>query len=141
VASLLDLLGHGWIEQLCLEDPMHLFVRQTLLTKGFHKSLDPTSGETNLLRSSFRGTLGRDVSSRAMPEFQQALMFEFGIDFGNGVVADHKLFGQGSDSWQLIAMLKDARFDAVAYLLHELQVERLPSRRIELEDQGSLYHC
>src|SRR5712664_371386 len=141
VASLIDLLRYGWIEQFCLEEPMHLFVRQTFLAKGFHQSLNSTSCKTNLFGPSFRAPLGRDVSSRAMPEFQQALMLQFRIDFGDSVVADHKLFGQGADSWQLIAVLKHACFDAVAYLLHELQVERLPSRGIELEDQGLLYHC
>ena len=57
------------------------------------------------------------------------------------VMADHKIFGQCSDPRQFIAVLKNPCFDTVTYLLHELQIERLPRGWIQLEDHVLLYHC
>jgi hypothetical protein len=70
-----------------------------------------------------------------MPEFEQALVLELRIGFGNGVVADHEIFRQSADSRQLISMLQNACFDAMPDLLHQLQVEGLAGGWVELEGQ------
>ena len=72
-----------------------------------------------------------------MAEFEQALVLKFRISLGNRVMTDNKVPGQGANSRQFVPALKDARFDAVAYLLHQLQVERLSGRWIELKDHST----
>jgi hypothetical protein len=37
-------------------------------------------------------------------------------------MTDHKLFGQGANSWQFISVLEDACLDGMMNLLHQLQV-------------------
>ncbi len=64
-------------------------------------------------------------------------MFEFRICLGYGVMTDDKLFGQRTDAGQLITLLKDACLDGMPDLLHQLQIQRLPSGIIEREDQLS----
>jgi hypothetical protein len=74
-----------------------------------------------------------------MSYLEQAFVFQFRICFGHGVMTNDQLFGQCTDSRQLITLLQDATLDRMADLLHQLQIERLPSGRIEREYQ--VFNC
>ena len=61
-------------------------------------------------------------------------MRQFGVGFGDSVMAHHKFFRERTYAGQLVPSLKDASVYGVPDLLHQLHVEGLPGLRIELEN-------
>jgi hypothetical protein len=58
VTFLVVLFRKGRVEQLCIEEPVDLLIRKTLLSQGFHQCLDPTPGEANLFGPGFCAASG-----------------------------------------------------------------------------------
>src|SRR5579863_9451594 len=85
---LIDLLSQGGIEQFRLEEPVHFFIRQTLLAEGFHRCLYPAAGKAHFLRPSLCAAFGGDEGSRTMAKFEQTLMLQFRVSLGDRVMTD-----------------------------------------------------
>jgi hypothetical protein len=81
------------------------------------------------LRAAWRG----DVGAGAMAELKQTSMLQLHVGFGDGVVADDKLFGERPDAGHQIAVLQDAGLNGMAHLFDELQIKRMSGGRSKSE--------
>jgi len=72
--------------------------------------------------------------------FDDTLVFEFRVGFGDGVAVHPQLLGQGADGRQGFARAQAARGGCVAHLLHQLQVHRRAGeRRFQVSVEGESY--
>jgi len=89
-----------------------------------------------VVRERTSSALQSGEGSRALAQFDQALVFEFGIRFDNSVWAHNELFCQTADTRKLVAVLQGAGLGGVPNLLHQLQINRLAGDRIEPEQHA-----
>jgi hypothetical protein len=78
--------------------------------------------------------------ARALAQFENAGVFEFGVGLNDGVGADDEIFGEGADAGELVTVAQDAGFGGVLDLLHELEVERVAEGGVEFLEEH-LYLC
>src|SRR5262252_2347964 len=116
--------------QLRLEEPANLVVGQTTLAKLLDCARnDRLAGTKRVGRLFPAGSSGHERSG-AVAEFDHALVLELAIRLCDGVRVDDELFGEGTDTGELLARAQSASFDGVLHLLHQLEVDRHAERRI-----------
>jgi hypothetical protein len=108
------------VEKLGLEKPPNLFRREAVSLQDFDDRMHPPPGGAHPLRSGFLSPASRYVSSGTVPNFEQALVLQFGIGFGDGGVTDDDFLREGANARQLISGLQDACLYGVPNLLHDL---------------------
>ena len=79
--------------------------------------------------------------TRALTQFENAGVFEFGVCLDDSVWADDQFFGEGADAGELITVAQDAGFGGVLDLLHELEVEGVAEGGIEFLEEHSVSVC
>src|SRR5208283_2253157 len=75
----------------------------------------------------------------AMLQLDDSFMLKFAVGAHDRVRVHHEVFGRLSNGRELIARLQCARFNGVSDLLHQLEVHRQASGRIETEEHCDMY--
>src|SRR5262245_8165968 len=70
--------------------------------------------------------------------FDDALVFEFGVGFGDGIAVDAQFFGEGSQGRERFAGAQATGSGGVAHLVSELEVDWFAGVKIDLKDHASL---
>ena len=76
-------------------------------------------------------TLVQDERPRAVAQLDDALPVELGIGFDDRVGADHELLRERADAGKLIARRQNTALDRVQDLLHQLDVDRYTTGRVQ----------
>src|SRR5260370_28946491 len=118
---------------------MSLSVRESLTQEFVNELFCHICGCAGLPAATLQIIAQRDEGASAMPEFDHAFAIQFRISLHDSVGADYKFLSQGTDGGQLITRPEDAAFDRVSDLLHQLDVDRNATRRIQSKKPQS--HC
>jgi hypothetical protein len=124
------------VEKLGLEKPPNLFRREAISLQELDDRMHSLPGGTHTPRPGFLSPASRYVRSRTMSNFEQALVLQFGICFGDGGVADNDFLGESANPRQLISGLQDACLYGVPNLLHDLKVKSLARLGVESKNHA-----
>ncbi|MPN63357.1 hypothetical protein SDC9_211115 [bioreactor metagenome] len=80
--------------------------------------------------------------SFAVYGFDNALVFEFGVGFGDGVAVDAELFGKRAESWERFAGFESAGSGGEADLISQLEVNWFAGVKIDFKQHRQpLCYC
>src|SRR4051812_48369868 len=123
------------------EQPTDLLVGHTSVTQFFDGGDDGRLRGPHLVGELPGRAVGGHERPGAMPQLDDALVFELAVSLGDGVRIDHQLLGDRPDAGQLIARVKRTGLDAVLHLLHQLQVDGNAGGRVGAEQHQLCYSC
>ncbi len=122
-----------------LLDRFEELVAGNLKVMGLHDGVIDRADEDFLADFFFEGRIVFfEEATFARKRFDDALAFEFGIGFGDGVAIDAELFREGADGGEGFAGLEGAGSGGVADLIGDLEVNGFTGFKINLQDHSGL---
>src|SRR5690242_11710209 len=122
------------MNELGFKEAADLFGGKAIIAQVFYDIADASLGLEEFDGTPFCTARRGDVSAGTVAKLKQTFVLKFQVGFGDGVVADDKLFCERTDAGHQVAILQDAGLDGMTHLLHELEIKRMARGRVEVED-------